>query len=505
MTAPASIRVARRQFLRGAGGFTLALPILPSLQPRNLWAAGPVREKHFVALMTDHGGVLHENMFPAAAGLTSSQELYPGHTAKWGPLVVRNTGDENALCPTLRASSTVLTNGLVGKMNVLEGFHCTLGISHNRGLHMGNYAANDGNGTSGKAAQSFPMPTIDQVMGWSPSFYSSLNGVKERVMVTGSRNGYSYGWSNPQAKSGSIQEIATNFSPRQLFDRIFVPGGSSVPATPPRKAIVDRVLDNYRRLRNSNARISLQDKQRLEDHLGRLNELERKVNAMPPVASKQCGQQPKPTSDGDGLSRFALLNDVFVTAFICGSSRIASMSITNPLVQFSGSWHQDVAHKGFESGPQSLLVGHNQKVFSGIFLDLARKLDAVDLGGHTLLDDTLIAWTQECAAATHESYNVPVVTIGSAGGAFKTGLHCDYRYLNPKSEYPYVKGKGLYPGLPWNQYLGNVLVAMGIPRGEFETGSMKGYGHYNVDGSIRTASSLGSIEGASKPLPFVTV
>ena len=67
--------------------------------------------------------------------------------------------------------------------------------------------------------------------------------------------------------------------------------------------------------------------------------------------------------------------------------------------------------------------------------------------------------------------------------------------MNPKSEYPYVEGKGLYPGLPWNQHLGGVLVAMGLPRSEFETASMKGYGHPSVDGSQRAAMSPGSVEG----------
>lgn len=455
--------------------------------------------------MTDHGGVLQENMFPSLSSLTNSQELYPGHTGKWGPLAARSEGNDNVLCSTLRAPAANFTPGLIAKMNVLAGLNSTFGISHNRGLHLGNYAANDGHGSS-KAVQAFPKPTIDQVMAWSPSFYSSLAGVKERVMVTGSRPGYSYNWSNPQAKSGSIQEIGTVGSPRQMFDRIFVPRASANPANPvapKRKVIVDRILENFKRLRNGNSRLSGLDRQRLDDHMARLSELERKVNTMAAVTIKECGQQTKPSSDGSGISQFSLMNDVFVAAFVCGSSRIGTMSVTNPLVGFPGSWHQDVAHKGFESGPQGLLVGHNQKVFSGIFVDLARKLDAVDLGGHTLLDDTLISWTQECAAATHESYNVPIVTMGRAGGALKTGMFCDYRFMRPASEYKYVKGKGLFPGLPWNQYLGNVLVAMGLPRSEFESGGSKGYGHLAVDGDTRTAHSPGSIEGADKPLPFI--
>ena len=444
-----------------------------------------------------------------ACRLKQQPRAVPWPSREMGPWVARSEGGDNVVCPVLPAPSGSLTPGLVSKMNVLAGLNSTFGISHNRGLHLGNYAANDGNGSSGKAEQAFPTPTTDQVMGWSPSFYPSLNGSKGRVMVMGARPGYSYNWSKAQAKSGSIQEIGTVSSPQQMFDRIFVPGAptnSATPAAPKRATIVDRVLENYKRLRNGNARLSKQDRQRLDDHMSRLSELDRKVNTMSASTIKECGQQTKPASNSSGLSSFSLMNDVFVAAFVCGSSRIGTMSITTPLVQFSGSWHQDVAHKGFDAGPQALLVGHNQKVFSGSFLDLARKLDAVDLGGHTLLDDTMIAWTQESAASTHDTYNVPIVTMGSAAGAFKTGgMHCDYRFISPKSEWPYVRGKGLYTGLPWNQYLGGVLVAMGLPRSEFETASSKGYGHFSEDAEVRVQHSPASLGGAGNPLPFIVV
>ncbi len=72
------------------------------------------------------------------------------------------------------------------------------------------------------------------------------------------------------------------------------------------------------------------------------------------------------------------------------------------------------------------------------FLDLATKLDAVDMGGHTLLGDTLIAWCQESGASTHDPVNMPVITAGAAAGAMKTGLLVDCRNTTPKAEYPYV-------------------------------------------------------------------
>jgi hypothetical protein len=79
-------------------------------------------------------------------------------------------------------------------------------------------------------------------MAWSPSFYPSLNGVRERALVLGER--ISYGYSNPQSpqNGGAIQaQTATATSSRQLFDKLFPepPGGGA------RQPIVDRVFESY--------------------------------------------------------------------------------------------------------------------------------------------------------------------------------------------------------------------------------------------------------------------
>ena len=111
----------------------------------------------------------------------------------------------------------------------------------------------------------------------------------------------------------------------------------------------------------------------------------------------------------------------------CGTTRIASVSVSDPLVSYSGSWHQDVAHHWNDAGGQALLVAHNRAAFQAAFLDLARKLDVEEANGRTFLDNTLISWSQESGFNTHESCGTPLVTAGSAGGYFKTGTFFNYR------------------------------------------------------------------------------
>jgi hypothetical protein len=494
----------RRQVLRGAGGFTLSLPFLPSLATR-AYGADPVLNPapRFVGMTTEHGAVRQENMFPDTAMLTQKEQLFTGHMGSWGQLVRKVNGTMAELSPVLRAPADQLTDRIVGKMNVLRGLDIPFYIAHHTGGHLGNYARNDGNGDPGKYVQQFPMPTIDQVMAWSPSFYRDLGPVRERAMVTGSRGGFSYNFANPTTKSGGIQEIKRPESPRALFDRIFVP--NDAPARPQRAPVVDRVLASYKSLRESNRRLSSDDRERLDNHMVQMAELQRRVKALPPVQTASCKDSKKPATDGDGKARFQAMNDVIAAAFMCGTSRVAVISMAQVLVSYSGSWHQDVAHQWPSANPQRLLVDHHRNAFEWVFLDLARKLDVEEYGGKTYLDNTLLTWSQESGQSTHDSVGIPAVTAGSAAGWFKTGIYADYRNVRAQSTFPHGREHGLmYLGITWNRWLGTILDSMGIPRAEFEKPGMRGYGHNYVEsGSYGKFYVPGVVESASQPVPFL--
>ena len=172
-------------------------------------------------------------------------------------------------------------------------------------------------------------------MAWSNSFYPDLTTILKRVMVVGEGR-MSYGWSSPQTKSGTIEELAATTSSLSLFNQIFVPTEDPAEKRPP---IVDRVIEDYKRLRNGNRRLSAADKQRLDEHLDRLDELQRKLNVtvscgdvMPPLNDSQdeLSSSAYPV-DPDAQKRYwQLFNDVVVAAFICGTSRIASCTSATP-------------------------------------------------------------------------------------------------------------------------------------------------------------------------------
>jgi hypothetical protein len=471
----------RRQVLRGAGGFTLALPWLPSLLPRGAEArTSPLAQPRFVAICTEHGAIWPQNMFPADDTLTETMS-YAGHTIRRGDLVRTESGDIATISPVLSGNATDLTPELVAKMNVIRGLDIPFYIAHHRGGHLGNFAANDGNGSDGVVQQGNPTPTIDQVLAWSGSFYSDLSTILERTLVIG--HDISWGWSNPQSQSGQIQALPVEWSSLALFNRIFVPEEEEENPRPP---VVDRVMENYQSLLQSNRRLSAMDRQRLEEHVTRIDELQRRL-----AVAVSCGDIPVPTQSSTDLwgdSSFGvnpplqrefwqLFNDVVTAAFVCGTSRIAVLRVTDTFSDFVGDWHQDIAHQAHlpDGAAQQQLADANHRSFQDVFLDLVRKLDIDEGDGTTILDNCLVQWTQESGPMTHESIDTTVVTAGGASGCLVTGQYIDYRNQNSSFGEPFEGTPvQLFSGLCYQQWLGTALQAMGLDPLEFAPPGQEG-------------------------------
>ncbi len=514
------IDISRRQVLRGIGGATLALPVLPSLLCKSAYGADPVftRPPRLWWVTTEHGGAFEASMFPSASLLTNSQALYADHTVRSGALAPTTSGSNTVVSPVLTAPSSALSPALVGKMNVLWGLDVPFYIAHNTGLHLGNYARNDGNGNDGKAVQAFPRPTIDQIMAWSPSFYSDLSSIRERAMIMANRP-VSWNYSDPSMTSSPIQNVSGYTSSLALFNKVFVPPTSG---TAPRAPIVDRVLANYNRLRNGNTRLSAADKQRLDDHVARIAELQRKLTTT--VSGASCSSVTKPGDDAnkhaantaaDVGKQLQLWNEVAAAAFMCGTSRIGVLAFgdTSRFVAYGGDWHQEVAHQWQLADKQALLLQSYQQFFASVMVDMAKRLDSVEeVPGLTYLDHSLLVWTQECGMETHGSVSIPVVTFGRAAGRMKTGLLCDYRRTgNSASQYDPGAGGKQTLGLLYSQWLATVLETMGVPTTEFERWGSKGYGYPYITKETWTPpfakhygdTSSRYFQDASKVLPFL--
>jgi hypothetical protein len=487
--------VDRRHFLRGLGGTLLALPVLPSLLgAREARAQAAQNNKCFVHFRTPHGAIFGASMWPADAALTQSV-FFADHDVRRGDLVAPVNGNgEAVISRVLTAKSTALTPALVTKMNILRGLDYPMYMGHNFGAALGYYDFN-------KQRPGSPRATIDQIMAWSPAFYPSVASVKKRsvaIASSGTSSG-SWGYNTPGVRasgvaSGSISAVESSLA---LFDTL-VAGTSG--ARPSRPAVVDRVLDSYRRLRNGNRRLSAEDKVRLDQHIHAVEELQRRLGTS---SAPGCQVPPRPSTDNLALKRsgsfaadpvknvqyFQLVNEVLAVALNCGTCRVATFSIdeNNQNLTFTTrapqgeDWHNNVVHPATVPGNnQDLVVQFNKVFFAEVFMDLVSRLDRFPNGrGGTLLDDSLVAWGQENGNTPHFSFSVPVVTAGSAGGAIKTGSYCDYRNISRKvsgDSSTGAEGSFLWAGLVYNQWLSTALRAMGIPEAEWSEPDHPGYG-----------------------------
>ncbi len=473
-------KLNRRMVLRGAAGAALSLPILPSLltgdDAKAAIGDGP---KRFVAFATDHGGIWQAHMYPPD-GFTAQQQ-YGGHQIRRGGLALDVQNGIASLSPVLSADAGVFTDTLAQKMNIIRGLDVTFYLAHHRGGHLGNYAENDGNGVDGPTIPH--RPTIDQVMAWSDEFYPDLGSILERSLVIGG-HGMSANYSNPAAQSGPVQNITPENDSLQLFNKIFVPPQDPEEQRPP---IVDYVLEDYRRLRDGNRRLSSEDRRRLDDHIERIDELQRKLNVLiscgdivPPTSSSTDEYYSGYNIDPDAQRRFwQLINDVIVAAFACDTCRIAVIRVDDHFSNYSGDWHQDVAHQANASAAQhAIIAAAHQRFFEDVFVDLIAKLDAAqDAPDCTLLDSSLVQWTHEAGCVTHDPIELPVISAGSAGGFLTTGNYVDYRNLGAPAHQSGQNGMvDSHVGLVYNQWLGTVLQAMGLSPSSYESGGYGGYG-----------------------------
>jgi hypothetical protein len=496
-------RLTRRQMLLGAGGAMLGLPILSSLFERTARAGGALGPgKNFVAFWNSHGGVSGANLYPTEP-MNPTVDVYPvlGHQIRSSPLPWIQDGQGNgSISPVLTGAG--LSQKIASKMNVIRGLDPGIRLGHNRSGSMGNFAGpfcdpND------------PLiPTIDQVLAYSKSFTAQGATVVPYInYATGCQT--SWGWSNPTAQSGQIQETSADRSTLGWFQKIFGNGTPTSGKAPIR--IVDKVYEDYKRLQN-HRRISSFDKALLNDHVAMIKQLENRLTAQA-AAAAQCGKQPPiedtesyfaqriadyETNVDEQLNLARLHNELLVAAMACGACRIgiqafayqseatirgvASPNPGAPEAQGGTDWHHGVAHCHMYKAQQAQLRDSYRNNFNAM-LDLISRMDAVQVAPDlTLLDNSLVFWSMECGPYTHTSQSLPVIMAGSAGNALKTGLYLDYRNITPNGVVPGYSGAGtevedvLRTGVPYNNWLGTVLQAMGLSPSEYETPGIGGYG-----------------------------
>jgi len=511
-TTPATATTfSRRRFLRGVGGATLALPFLESLAPRDAAAqAAPARRlivlksfstqlvQEWYPRFTGNGYVLKDSKYPGttkADGTTLlTQPLGSGGGYTQAPLTdfQTATGISGILGPSL--------NPFLPKLTLIRGLDFLPAVNHNYGGLLGNFSSCT-SATPCDADALPDVPTIDQVLAYSPKFYPSTPGLRYLHVSQGVTDSMSY--SDLGIKGGAVQQLKARANPLDAFNDVFgtMPPPTGGPSPDRDKLLVDRVYQDYVALRSS-SRLSGGDKMLVDQYVNLVAELQAKMMTKPvmsctaPAAPASMANNTK-LDTTDITTKWNLFLDIVTAAIMCDRTRIITIGVhkalgpgpdaSDPtLTGFyhsedasGGTWH-GLAHDFANDNSRRMLKGINQWIASNVFAKLLGKLDVAEAGGKTYLDNSLVYWGNELGF-NHIAYSVPCLLAGSAGGFIKPGRYLDYIDWSGKAYFAQENGN-VIKGIPHNRFLVTAMQAMGLAPADYERNGTPGYGSTDTSG-----------------------
>ncbi|GAC1542041.1 MAG: hypothetical protein NVS3B10_06510 [Polyangiales bacterium] len=234
---------------------------------------------------------------------------------------------------------------------------------------------------------------------------------------------------------GERQPIPTETDPTRLFGRLFAPGETAAVAQR-RIAQESSVLDfGAKELARLRGGLGRDERDKLDVHASAIRDYERRASL---IASRpRTGRCTAPSAPAAGLDLGNELNvpvlvpamlDLVALAIACDLVRVVTMPIGLAATTWRYDWlgigtnsHDDIAHK--DDGKNDVVTGQLVQIgrwHAEQVARLALMLDALpSSNGRTVLDDTLIVWSNELATGQHGLDDIPVTLVGGAAGRLK--------------------------------------------------------------------------------------
>ena len=226
--------------------------------------------------------------------------------------------------------------------------------------------------------------------------------------------------------------------PALAFDRLF-----KDEASPADKSVLDAVLADAEDLRRG---ISGSDQRKLDEYLDSVRDVEKRIEnagkrgelqGWRPTLEKPNIQRPADGIPQDIGEHMRLMCDLLVLGFQTDTTRITTLKLNNdhsalrvpnlPSVQQAGHGIDYMIHHLLSHSDGEDYLKVNQ-LFMEQLAYIARKLDAIQEGPRTLLDNTMLMHCSSMmAGAKHDNDQLPIIVLGGAGGRLKGGRALDYK------------------------------------------------------------------------------
>jgi hypothetical protein len=225
--------------------------------------------------------------------------------------------------------------------------------------------------------------------------------------------------------------------PSLAFDRLFKEGAEKGD-----ESVLDAVIEEAGDLRR---RISTTDRRKLDEYLDSVRDVEQRIatagergelQGWKPTLDKPDMPRPPDGIPQDIAEHMRLMCDILVLAFQTDTTRIVTLKLNNDhsALRFPNLSRTDNPSQGIDYMIHHLLShsdGADWLKVNQFFMEqmahVARRLDAIDEGGRTALDNSMIMMCSSMmAGAKHDNDQLPVAVLGRAGGRLETGRVLDY-------------------------------------------------------------------------------
>lgn len=217
--------------------------------------------------------------------------------------------------------------------------------------------------------------------------------------------------------------------PALAFDRLFndeVRRGD--------KSVLDAVLADANGLRGQ---ISVSDQRKLDEYLDSVRDVEQRIEnagkkgelqGWRPTLAKPNIPRPPNGIPQDIAEHMRLMCDILVLAFQTDTTRICTLKLNNDhsSLRFPNLGVDYMIHHLLSHSDTADWLKVNQ-LFTQQLAYLAGKLDAIQEGSRTCLDNSMIMFCSSMMTGGHDASQLPVVFLGGGGGRIKGGRVIDYR------------------------------------------------------------------------------
>ena len=396
----------RREFLKRAGLSAASLPFLIGLP--SLGLASPARPRQRLILMFSPNGTVPTSFWPDAAGqeFALKEIMTPLEEFKDRLLIlhglsnkVRGDGDNH-----MRGMSCLLTGIELFPGNIQGGSHTPAGWASGISIdqEIKNYFQSREETRTRFGSLEFGVGVTDRADPWTRMSYAGPN-----------------------------KPIAPISDPYQMYGKLYgqLKDKQSV------RSILDDVQQDLKKVTKM---ISAEDRRLLAEHQALVRQMEREFDE----AGRQTLRVKPPTLEegvadqNDNVPRLSRMQvDLLVNSFVNDMARVATLQYTKSVGQARMNWldvkdgHHSLSHEpDKDQAAQAKLVKINQW-FCGELRYLASKLAGTPEpgGSGSLLDHTLIVWTNELGKGnSHTLDNIPFLLVGGGFG-FQMGRAHDFK------------------------------------------------------------------------------